>query len=174
VPRISSFTESEDRIILRHAHQPADAVNAALVAAGFVERSAQQLSQRRYYLRRRRPVAKVARSGGNPIIALEAERHEVMREIVALDRQRAKLEKRLRDVTDALLDHVSRVESDVARMRRGATSPHDERGSEADDAIRDNRSSDAGVGDGGTGGGGTGAGEGDSAQVPGEADVRSA
>jgi hypothetical protein len=118
MPRISSFTESEDRIILRHAHQPADAVNAALVAAGFVERSAQQLSQRRYYLRRRRPVAKVARSGGNAIIALEAERHDVMREIMAIDRQRAKLENRLREVTDALLDHVRRVESDVVRLRR--------------------------------------------------------
>jgi hypothetical protein len=123
MPRLSSFTESEDRIILRHAHQPADAVNAALVAAGFVERSAQQLSQRRYYLRRRRPVAKVARSGGNAIIALEAERHEVMREIIAIDKQRAKLERRLREVTDALLDHVGRVESDVARLRRGPTTP---------------------------------------------------
>lgn len=123
MPRISSFTESEDRIILRHAHQPAEVVNAALVAAGFTERSAQQLSQRRYYLRRRRPVAKVARSGGNPIIALEAERHEVMREIVALDKQRVKLERRLREVTDALLDHVRRVETDVARLRRGPTAP---------------------------------------------------
>ncbi len=128
MPRISSFTESEDRIILRHAHQPADAVNAALVAAGFVERSAQQLSQRRYYLRRRRPVAKVARSGGNAIIALEAERHEVMREIIAIDKQRAKLERRLREVTDALVDHVGRVESDVVRMRRGPTTPLDARG----------------------------------------------
>jgi hypothetical protein len=125
MPRISSFTESEDRIILRHAHQPADAVNAALVAAGFVERSAQQLSQRRYYLRRRRPVAKVARSGGNSIIALEAERHDVMREIIAIDKQRAKLENRLREVTDALLDHVSRVESDVVRLRRDPTAPLD-------------------------------------------------
>jgi hypothetical protein len=123
MPRISNFTESEDRIILRHAHQPADAVNAALVAAGFVERSAEQLSQRRYYLRRRRPVAKVARSGGNAIIALEAERHEVMREIIAIDKQRAKLERRLREVTDALLDQVGRVESDVARLRRDPATP---------------------------------------------------
>jgi hypothetical protein len=128
MPRISSFTEAEDRIILRHAHQPADAVNAALVAAGFVERSAQQLSQRRYYLRRRRPVAKVVRSGGNAIIALEAERHDVMREIVAIDRQRVKLERRLREVTDALLDHVSRVESDVARLRRGPVTSLNGRG----------------------------------------------
>lgn len=117
--RRSSFTEAEDRIILRRANQPAVAVNAALVAAGFEERSAQQLSQRRYYLRRRRPVAKVASSGSNAIIALEAERHEVLREIAAIDKQRGLLETRLREITDALVNQMAVLEADLARVRRG-------------------------------------------------------
>lgn len=117
--RQSSFTEAEDRIILRRANQPAVAVNAALVAAGFEERTAQQLSQRRYYLRRRRPVAKVASSGSNAIIALEAERHEVLREIAAIDKQRTMLENRLRELTDALVNQMTAVETDLARVRRG-------------------------------------------------------
>jgi hypothetical protein len=117
--RQSTFTEAEDRIILRRANQPAVAVNAALVAAGFEERSAQQLSQRRYYLRRRRPVAEVASSGSNAIIALEAERHEVLREIAAIDKQRAKLENRLREITDALVNQMTALEADLARVRRG-------------------------------------------------------
>lgn len=116
--RAPTYTEAEDRIILRHANQPATAVNAALADAGFPHRSPQQLSQRRYYLRRRRPVARVATSGSNAIIALESERSEVLREIVAVDKQRAKLEKRLRDITDALVDRMSALESDVAKVAR--------------------------------------------------------
>ena len=116
MPRPASYTEAEDRILLRHANQPATIVNAALAEAGFPHRSAQQLSQRRYYLRRRRPVARVASSGSNAIIALEAERNEVLREIVAIDKQRAKLESRLRVVTDALVGRVSALEADIARV----------------------------------------------------------
>ncbi len=114
MPRQTSFTEAEDRIILRHANQPAPAVNAALTAAGFEERTAQQLSQRRYYLRRRRPVAQVAASGSNVIIALETERHEVLREINALDKQRRKLESRLHEITEALVRQVTALESEAA------------------------------------------------------------
>lgn len=116
--RAPTYTEAEDRIILRHANQPAATVNAALADAGFRHRSAQQLSQRRYYLRRRRPVARVATSGSNAIIALEAERGEVLREISAIDKQRIKLEKRLRDITDALVDRVSALEADIAEVAR--------------------------------------------------------
>ena len=118
MPRQTLYTEAEDRIILRHANQPAPAVNAALTEAGFEERTPQQLSQRRYYLRRRRPVARVAQSGSNVIIALESERHEVLREIAAIDRQRAKLEKRLHQITDALVEQVGALVSDVAKVRR--------------------------------------------------------
>lgn len=117
--RLSIYTDTEDRIILRHANRPASVVNAALVSAGFPERTAQQLSQRRYYLRRRRPVAKLASSGSNVILALEAERHDVLREIASLDKQRSKLECRLRDVTDALLNQMAVIEADVAKVRRG-------------------------------------------------------
>jgi hypothetical protein len=115
--RQSTYTEAEDRIILRHANQPASEVNAALVSAGFLERTAQQLSQRRYYLRRRRPVAKVARSGSNAIIALEAERHDILREIGTIDKQRAKLESQLRSVTDALISQMGTLEADMAKVR---------------------------------------------------------
>lgn len=115
--RQSLYTDVEDRIILRHANQPASEVNAALVSAGFPERTAQQLSQRRYYLRRRRPVASVARSGGSAIIALEAERNDILREIGAIDRQRAKLESQLRRVTDALISQMETLEADVAKVR---------------------------------------------------------
>lgn len=118
MPRQTLYTEAEDRIILRHANQPAPAVNAALTEAGFEERTPQQLSQRRYYLRRRRPVARVAQSGSNVIIALESERHEVLREIAAIDRQRAKLERRLHQITDALVEQVGALASDVAKVRR--------------------------------------------------------
>lgn len=118
MPRHATYTEAEDRIILRHANQPAATVNAALADAGFPHRSPQQLSQRRYYLRRRRPVARVATSGSNAIIALEAERHEVLREIAAIDMQRAKLEKRLREITDALVDRLTGLEADVAKVAR--------------------------------------------------------
>lgn len=123
--RPATYTEAEDRIILRHANQPAATVNAALADAGFPHRTPQQLSQRRYYLRRRRPVARVAASGSNVIIALEAERHEVLREIAAIDKQRAKLEKRLREVTDALVDRLAALEADVARVAHGQAAPHD-------------------------------------------------
>lgn len=122
MPRQSTFTESEDRIILRHANQPADVVNAALAAAGFPERSAPQLSQRRYYLRRRGPSVRVARNG-NPIMALESERREVLREIETIDLQRAKLESRLRDLTDALLGEVAGLEAEVARIGRSPAEP---------------------------------------------------
>ncbi|HEX5947877.1 MAG TPA: hypothetical protein VFY82_16440 [Acidimicrobiales bacterium] len=118
MPRQTLYTEAEDRIILRHANQPAPAVNAALTEAGFEERTPQQLSQRRYYLRRRRPVARVAQSGSNVIIALESERHEVLREISAIDKQRAKLEERLRQITEALVEQVGVLASDVAKVRR--------------------------------------------------------
>lgn len=125
--RAPTYTEAEDRIILRHANQPATTVNAALADAGFAHRSPQQLSQRRYYLRRRRPVARVATAGSNAIIALESERNEVLREIAAVDKQRAKLEKRLRDITDALVDRMSALEADVAKVARhqpaGRTGP---------------------------------------------------
>lgn len=115
--RQSIFSDAEDRIILRHANQPASEVNAALASAGFPERTAQQLSQRRYYLRRRRPVAKVAHSGSNVIIALEAERHDILREITAIDKKRTKLETQLRHVTDALLHQMGLLEADVAKVR---------------------------------------------------------
>lgn len=118
MPRQTLYTEAEDRIILRHANQPAPAVNAALTEAGFEERTPQQLSQRRYYLRRRRPVARVAQSGSNVIIALESERHEVLREIAAIDKQRAKLEERLQQITDALVQQLGALASDVAKVRR--------------------------------------------------------
>lgn len=118
MPRQSTFTDAEDRIILRHANQPAPVVNAALAAAGFEPRGPQQLSQRRYYLRRRRSVARVARSGSNAIIALETERHEILREIKTLDVQRVKLEKRLHEITEALVGQVAAIEAEAARVGR--------------------------------------------------------
>lgn len=118
MPRQSTFTDAEDRIILRHANRPAPVVNAALASAGFDPRTPQQLSQRRYYLRRRRSVARVAGSGSNAIIALEAERHEVLREISTIDAQRTKLEKRLHQITDALVNQVAVIEADAARVGR--------------------------------------------------------
>lgn len=123
MPRAATYSDAEDRIILRHAKQPAETVNAALADAGFPHRSAQQLSQRRYYLRRRRPVARVAASGSNAIIALEAERHDVLREITAIDEQRAKLERRLRDITDAMIGRVLALEADVAKVARDQPAP---------------------------------------------------
>jgi hypothetical protein len=140
MPRAASYTDAEDRILLRHANQPATIVNAALAEAGFAHRSAQQLSQRRYYLRRRRPVAQVASSGSNAIIALEAERNQVLREIDAIDKQRAKLENRLRDITDALVGRVAALEADVARVARNhpalpTPTPADGNGDEPNVAV---------------------------------------
>lgn len=115
--RPSTYSEVEDRIILRYANRPAPVVNAALLRAGFPERTPQQLSQRRYYLRRRRPVEQVARSNGNAIIALETERRELLREIQTLDQQREKLESRLLEITEELAKQVRVIEADVERVR---------------------------------------------------------
>lgn len=51
MPRPPSYTEAEDRIILKYAGEPIEVVNAALERAGFDSRTATQVNSRRYYLR---------------------------------------------------------------------------------------------------------------------------
>lgn len=115
--RPSSFSDTEDEIVLRYSGHPAEVVNAALLKVGGTTRTPQQLAQRRYYLTSRRAASR--RAGRQSRIGrIEAERQAVISEMEMIEKRHQTLIDRLRELNADLSAEVSSIDEDAHRRAR--------------------------------------------------------
>lgn len=112
MPRPSTFTDHEDRIILRYPGEPAEVVNAALEVAGFKARTASQITGRRHYLTRKKPSkGSSAQVASSTIGRLEAQRCRIESRLTVLNRERDTLIIEHREITERLRQAVADLEA---------------------------------------------------------------
>lgn len=107
-----AFTPAEDAILMATAETSAETTNKRLRDAGFTERTANSIKQRRYYLRQQGPKSEARREGAS-LDEMLAARRALTERITATRSVLDQLRQELDELNARVLDKLRSVEQEV-------------------------------------------------------------